>query len=291
MDIIQNFLSKYLVIPQISVIDLIEMLIIAFAIYQILKWVKDKRAGTLLKGLGFVLCFSFVAVILHMEVILWIFKNFLSVGIMAIVVVFHPELRSALDQLGRKNVKDVIFGTTETGILTSDSIRSIVKACSEMSMEKTGALIVIENKIMLNEEERTGIVLNANISSSLLLNIFEHNTPLHDGAVVIRDNKIYLAACILPVSTNLNIDKRFGTRHRAAVGISEVSDCIAIVVSEETGKISLVSDGVINSGLMVSELMNRLNIFAEKDDEAKRSRFRRRKGDKTENEENNQKNI
>ena len=202
----------------------------------------------LVKGIIFLIAFSIIAIILQMDVILWIFKNAISVGIIALIIVFQPELRSALEQLGRKNVLSSIFtfdDKEEDVKYTDKTINAIVRACTEMSKDKTGALIVLENEIMLKEIEKTGIPIDAAISSQLLINIFEHNTPLHDGAVIIRDNRVLSATCYLPMSDNLELSKELGTRHRAAVGLSEESDSLIIVVSEETGSISLAQDGVL----------------------------------------------
>ena len=292
MDMIKRFISQYLVglsLPQMTIIDIAEMIIIAFAIYQVIMWVKNTRAWMLVKGIIFLLVFSIIAMILQMDVILWIFKNAISVGIIALIIVFQPELRSALEQLGRKNVFSSLFSSDDEDQNLSDkSIGEIVRASITMSREKTGALIVIEDAINLKENEKNGIYINADISSQLLdailtsqllINIFEHNTPLHDGAVIIREDRILAATCYLPLSDNLELSKELGTRHRAAVGISEISDSLTIVVSEETGAISIARFGYLTRNITSDRLEQELLEFAGKNDNPKRS-FWHRKGDK-----------
>lgn len=283
MDMIKRFISQYLVglsLPQMTIIDIAEMIIIAFAIYQVIMWVKNTRAWMLVKGIIFLLVFSIIAMILQMDVILWIFKNAISVGIIALIIVFQPELRSALEQLGRKNVFPSLFSSDDEDQNLSDkSIGEIVRASITMSREKTGALIVIEDAINLKENEKNGIYINADISSQLLINIFEHNTPLHDGAVIIREDRILAATCYLPLSDNLELSKELGTRHRAAVGISEISDSLTIVVSEETGAISIARFGYLTRNITSDRLEQELLEFAGKNDNPKRS-FWHRKGDK-----------
>ncbi len=264
MEMIKNFIQKYLFgisLPSLTVIDIAEMLIIAFAIYQIIMWVKNTRAWMLVKGIIVLLVFSAIALVLRMDVILWIVKNAISVGIIALVIVFQPELRSALEQLGRKNVLRAVFSFDDDNVedkISDKTINDIVKATAEMSKVKTGALIVIENEIMLKDIERSGISVDAAMSSQLLVNIFEHNTPLHDGAVIIRENRILAATCYLPMSDNLELSKELGTRHRAAVGISEVSDSLTIVVSEETGAISIAKNGELMRNIASEELKQQI---------------------------------
>ena len=283
MDMIKRFISQYLVglsLPQMTIIDIAEMIIIAFAIYQVIMWVKNTRAWMLVKGIIFLLVFSIIAMILQMDVILWIFKNAISVGIIALIIVFQPELRIALEQLGRKNVFSSLFSSDDEDQNLSDkSTGEIVRASITMSREKTGALIVIEDAINLKENEKNGIYINADISSQLLINIFEHNTPLHDGAVIIREDRILAATCYLPLSDNLELSKELGTRHRAAVGISEISDSLTIVVSEETGAISIARFGYLTRNITSDRLEQELLEFAGKNDTPKRS-FWHRKGDK-----------
>lgn len=292
MDVIKGFIENYLVglsLPELAAIDIVEIIIIAFAIYQIILWVRNTRAWMLVKGIIFLLFFSVLAILLKMDVILWIFKNAINVGIIAVLIVFQPELRSALEQLGRKNVISSVlsFENSDDDVKVSDkTVSALVKACSEMSKNKTGALIVLENEIVLKEIEKTGIGIDALVTSQLLINIFEHNTPLHDGAVIIRDNRIVSATCYLPMSDNLELSKELGTRHRAAVGVSEVSDSLTIIVSEETGAISIAMNGVLTRDIESGALRQRINeILGRSDSDTKRRSFlhiRDRRGKKDE---------
>jgi diadenylate cyclase len=252
METIKMFIEDYLVglsLPKIGIIDILEILIIAFTTYHIIIWVKNTRAWMLVKGLAVLLVFSLIATILDMNVILWIFKNAIGVGITAVIIVFQPELRKALEQLGRQKLFMSFIPFDETKDrnerFSDKTLTDMVKASFELGKTKTGALIVVEQNILLHEYERTGIVLDSLISSQLLINIFEHNTPLHDGAVILRGNRIVAATCYLPLSDNMELSKDLGTRHRAGVGISEVTDSLTIIVSEETGKVSVAFDGIL----------------------------------------------
>jgi diadenylate cyclase len=245
-------------IPKLQVIDVVEMIIIAFFIYQILKWIKSTRAWMLFKGIIMVLVFFVIAGLLHMSTILWLGEKLVSVGMVALVVVFQPELRKALEQLGRKNIFHVLFSfsfnKSGEARFSDKTVNEIVKACYEMGAVKTGALIVVEQEEHLNEYIRTGIMVDAVLTRQLLINIFEKNTPLHDGAVIVRGDRVIAATCYLPLTDNLELSKDLGTRHRAAVGISEVSDALTIVVSEETGQISVTMNGVLRRDLTPEEL-------------------------------------
>lgn len=237
----------FLSLPRMTLIDVVEIVIIAFALYHIILWVRKTRAWNLLKGIVVLFICYIVAYFLDMSTILWIFNRTLAIGITALAVVFQPELRKALEELGRKNfVASIIpFDDTKDRVerFSGRSINEIVKATVELARAKTGALIIMEKDISLAEYERTGITIDSTISSQLLINIFEHNTPLHDGAVILRDDRVVSATCYLPLSDNLGLSKELGTRHRAGVGISEVSDSTTIIVSEETGKISVAIRG------------------------------------------------
>lgn len=256
-----NYLSK-ISFPTIGVIDIIEISLISFLVYHVMVWMKQTRAYTLIKGILLVLTFLLIAYVLKMNTILWIMKNLADVMIIAVVVIFQPELRRALEQLGQKNLmaKIIPFDTNKEvkERFTDRTINELLRACYDMSEVKTGALIVIEQENLLNEYERTGINIDAVLTSQLLINIFEHNTPLHDGAVFIKDNRIVAATCYLPLSDNEQLNKALGTRHRAAVGISEVSDSLTIVVSEETGFVSVAKDGRLYSHLSADELRKEL---------------------------------
>ncbi len=239
--------AYYLSLPQMTMIDLLEILILAFVIYHGILWVKNTRAWTLVKGIILLFLCYLVAYVLDMSVILWIFNKTLAIGITALLIVFQPELRKALEDLGKKNIVKSIIPFDDqkdkNKRFKDKSINEIVRATVELAKAKTGALIIMEKDINLSEYERTGINIDSAISSQLLINIFEHNTPLHDGAVIIRGDRIVSATCYLPLSDNLGLSKELGTRHRAGVGISEVSDSLTIIVSEETGKISVAIGG------------------------------------------------
>lgn len=266
MSAIRSFIEDYLgwiSVPNVTIIDILEILIIAFILYQLIIWVKDTRAWVLLKGISVVIVFYLVAVLLGMNVIIWIFSNSISVVIMAVIIVFQPELRRALEQLGTKNYFRSIIsfdeGKPSEGGFGNKTISELVKASYEMAKVKTGALIVIEQDVPLNEYERTGIQLDSLLSSQLLINIFEHNTPLHDGAVIVKGNRITAATCYLPLSDNLELSKELGTRHRAGVGISEVTDSFTIIVSEETGKVSVAHHGRLVRDIDGDSLKKRLS--------------------------------
>ena len=270
------------VIPMIRLTNIFEILIISVLIYYILIWIRDTRAWTLLKGILVIFAFVLVAYVFQMSTILWLFQNLISVTIISLFVLFQPELRRALEQLGRKNLLSSVFNLSSGAAVDEQAAKviektksEIIKACVEMSKARTGALIVIEQEVRLSEYERTGIFLDSMVSSQLLMNIFEHNTPLHDGAVFIRNNRIVAATCYLPLSDNMLLSKELGTRHRAGVGISEVSDSITLIVSEETGMISIAHDGMLFRGLNQEELREKLSTLMKNQDTSKRSPWRR----------------
>ena len=251
--------------PDISMspVDVVEILIISFLFYYILLWIKNTRAWNLFKGIMIILIFILLALIFHMNTILWLAENLLSVGLLALVIIFQPELRKALENLGGKNLFGRWFnlGRTDNDKFSDRTIEELVKASYAMGKVRTGALIVVEDEILLNEYVRTGIDVDAIISSQLLINIFEKNTPLHDGAVIVRGDRVVSATCYLPLSDSLALSKDLGTRHRAAVGISEVSDSLTIVVSEETGKVSVALRGQIYHGVDADFLREKLRYL------------------------------
>lgn len=246
--------------------DVLEVLIIAYLVYHILLWVQTTKAWTLLKGVIVILILWFFASYFRMNTILWIGKNLLGTAITAVVIVLQPELRKALEELGKKNILTTMLPINsekkEESVITEKTIHEIVRACVEMGKVKTGALIVIEGQQSLADYERTGIDIDAVVTSQLLINIFEHNTPLHDGAVIIRNNRVTSATCYLPLTDNDSISKEVGTRHRAGVGISEATDSITVIVSEQTGKISVALDGTLERGLDADTLKASLKEFA-----------------------------
>jgi diadenylate cyclase len=263
-EMLRNLIDSYLgnwYIPDIQWTDLLEVVIIAFLVYHVISWIKNTKAWMLLKGIGVLLLFILIAYILKMNTILWLAKNSIGVLATAAVIIFHPELRRALEKLGQKNFLSSMlpFDMNKTQErFKEQTLDAIVSACFEMSKVQTGALIVVEKDIILTEYESTGIAVDSLVSEQMLMNIFEHNTPLHDGAIIIRGNRIAAATCYLPLSENTRLSKQLGTRHRAAVGISEVSDALVICVSEETGNVSYAKGGSITRAVSQMELRAQL---------------------------------
>lgn len=259
LDRISSFFSGFS-LPQIKLIDVIQILIIATFLYYIFRWVQNTRAYSLIKGLFVVGAFLLLAKLSGMDVILWIVKALGSAAVVLFIVIFQGEIKNALEELGRKNFLASFLPAVkeESDKINDRTISELVRASFDMAEVKTGALIVIEQDILLKESESTGIALDSVISGQLLVNIFEHNTPLHDGAVLVRNNRIVAATCYLPLSENTNLSKSLGTRHRAALGISEVSDSFTIVVSEETGRVSTAYRSELKIGLSPSELREQL---------------------------------
>ena len=278
---IGNFTSR-LYLPRIQFIDIVEILIIAVLLYFFMNWIKSTRAYNLLKGMLVVLVFLLIASLFQMTTILWLTRSIASVALMVLVIIFQPELRKALEKLGQRSLLSSLIPfdmRSDAEVYYSDqTINEVVRAAGEMSGTRTGALIVMEQGVNLEEYIATGILLDAAVSSQLLVNIFEHNTPLHDGAVIIRGNRVVSATSYLPLSDSESISKKFGTRHRAGVGISEVSDSFTIIVSEETGRISGAYGGKLLTGLSISELRERLYELQKKykERENRTRRFLRR---------------
>ena len=256
-EILDRYLS-HINLPSVNIIDVIEIILISFFVYQFMVWIKYTRAYTLLKGLLIIGAFLLIAYIFKMNTILWIVSNLASALITAVVVIFQPELRKIVEQLGQKRIMAALLpfdtGKEVKERFTDKTVNELIKACFDMGEVKTGALIVIEQEIRLDEYIRTGINLDAILTSQLLINIFEHNTPLHDGAVIVRGNRVVSATCYLPLSDNMELSKQLGTRHRAGVGISEVTDSVTIIVSEETGQVSVAQDGRLMRDINSSEL-------------------------------------
>lgn len=248
-------------IPNLRVSDIIEIFILIFMIYKVITGLRNTRAMIILKGILILFIFYNIAYLFSFDAILVLFQSAITLCIFAIIVVFQPEMRKFLEQIGTKNItgKFDIFSLLRKNkelfkYYSDKSIVELTKACYTMGNTKTGALIVLERDIPLLEYIETGIGVNADISSQLIINIFEKNTPLHDGAVIQANDKIIAATCYLPLSQNTSINKNMGTRHRAAIGVSEVTDCLVIVVSEETGNVSLVVNGKIHYNLSKEEL-------------------------------------
>lgn len=269
-------------IPRVGIIDLVEIAIIAVLFYYVIVWLKDTQAWSLMKGL-FVICFFVViAYILQMNTILWIVRNASVVAITGLVVVFQPELRKALDSLGKNNIL-MRFLVFEDRTVTDDgfndkTISEIVKAAYEMGKVKTGALIVVSREDPLGDYIKNGIRIDGLVTSQLLINIFEKNTPLHDGAVLIEGNRVVSATSYLPLSSNTGLSKELGTRHRAAVGVSEVTDAIVVTVSEENGKVSVAMEGKLYRNVEPEVCKKKLSLAKREEMEAKRFvLFRNRK--------------
>ena len=283
MSAVKVWLNSYLKlftvpISYITFTNILEILILALLVYNVLLWIKNTKAWTLLKGIMVLICFVSVVYILRMDTLKFIVRQAIDIAIMAALVIFQPELRRALEQLGEKQIVasliPIIDTNREVSELFSDkTVNEIVKAASEMSKVKTGALIVIEQNIRLDEYERTGIVLDSVVTSQLLINIFEHNTPLHDGAVIIKGNRITSATCYLPLSDNMMLSKELGTRHRAGVGISEVTDSMTVIVSEETGNISIAYKGELKRNVPTDVLKEQLIILQNKSTAPKKFKF------------------
>ena len=265
---------------QIRKTDVVEVIILAFLLYQVLVWIKRTRAWSLLKGFVVLLIFIFLAWSFQLNTIFWLVQNVFSLGITALIIVFQPELRRALEQLGQQNILNSLFSLDnskeESARFSDRTVNELLKAVYEMAKVKTGALIVIEKNTPLHEYERTGITLDSLLSSQLLINIFEHNTPLHDGAIIVRGDRVISATCYLPLSDNMFLSKELGTRHRAAVGVSEVSDSLTIVVSEETGKVSVAADGKLMRDLKEDEL--RVQLVEAQNKSQETGRFKLWKG-------------
>lgn len=276
LSFLENNLSN-LYIPKPGIIDILEIIIIAVIIYHILVWMRNTRAWFLMKGVASIMAMFVIAVLLEMNTIIWIAQNVVYLGVIAMIVILQPELRKALETLGKKNFFSaflpVEFNRAEEGNFSDRTVKEIAKACVEMGKVKTGALIVIAQNDLLTEYENTGIEVDAVVSSQLLINIFEHNTPLHDGAVIVRGNRISSATCYLPLSDNMQLSKALGTRHRAGVGISEATDAMTLIVSEETGKISVAYKGELTRNLKVEDIEKQLEKIQNKPTEEKKKRI------------------
>jgi diadenylate cyclase len=266
-----NFIRTYFdwfYIPRITISDVVEIIIIAFLLYHIMTWFRSTRAWTLIKGILVLLLFMGIAKVFEFNTLMWIFKNTISVGVIAVIIIFQPEFRRALEQLGRRQFLSFVFssdGEKNGRRIDKKVLNEIAKAAYSMSEVKTGALIVLEQEVRLGDYERTGIAIDSKVSSQLLINIFEHNTPLHDGAVLIRNDRIASATCYLPLSDNMDINKALGTRHRAAIGVSEVSDSITVVVSEETGAVSIAHNGQIIRNVSREHFIEKIEEISKKE--------------------------
>lgn len=265
MSWITDYLSGTVFPTTFHITYIIEILLYAFLIYALFRWLKNTRAYTLMRGIVVIVIFVAIANLLRLTTVTWAIYKVSGVLLTVLAIIFQPELRRSLEQLGRRNILFSFFRLDNSGSKTEDQRSSerinneIVKAVFEMSRTKTGALIVMENQVVMSEYERTGIPMDAMISSQLLMNIFVKNSPLHDGAVFIRDQRIVASTCYLPLSDNMTLSKELGTRHRAGVGISEVSDSTTIIVSEETGDVSIAKGGKLDRNVDMDSLTLLLN--------------------------------
>lgn len=286
MNAIVNWISNawsYFInqIKAMGVSDVVDILIVSILIYYIYKFIRERRAGKLAVGIGVLVVILLLSIAFNLSVMNYFMKNIFQVGLIAAVVIFQPELRSLLENVGGDSIKGLrSIGESRDGEDTLRFINEICEAVDEMSRSKTGALIVIERSTKLGDIISTGTVVNADTSSMLLRNIFFNKSPLHDGAIVIRDMRIHAAGCLLPLATKNNITKELGTRHRAAIGASEASDAIVVVVSEETGTISLAHKGHMHRGYDAVRLKAKLDTLLESDKPKKKS-SRRKKAVKT----------
>lgn len=257
-------LSEITLPKPIEFIDIVQILLIAYFVYHLIRWVQNTKAYTLLKGILVILAFFAIASIFQMQTFLYLLGALGGVALTALVIIFQPELRRAVEQLGEKTplASITLPGSSEKEERFSDkTVNELVRASFEMGKVKTGALIVIERNITLEEFEKTGIEVDGILSSQLLINIFEHNTPLHDGAVIVRGDRIVSATCYLPLSDNMTLSKDLGTRHRAGVGVSEATDSFTIIVSEETGNVSYAMGGELTKGVTPTELRKQLHLI------------------------------
>lgn len=244
-DIIVGYLNAFSQNPMNLLILAIDIVIVLFLAATIIKFAKNSRAWQLLKGIFFLVIANVLSYILQLRILNFLLSIVMTWGVFALIVIFQPELRRALEQLGTNKFTKFFGIDKDIQTRTKEDIYKIVIAALELAKMKTGALIVIERDIKINDIISTGIEINSEVSPQLLVNIFVPNTPLHDGAVVISNNRITAAACMLPLASDADIAKELGTRHRAAIGISKESDAIAVVVSEETGKVSIAKDGTL----------------------------------------------
>lgn len=283
MEQLRLFADTYLStlhIPKLETIqysDILEILILSILIYHILMWIKNTKAWNLLKGLVVIMVFILIAAIMEMNTIIWIVQNVFSIAVTAIIIVLQPELRRALEELGKKNIMNgllpIDIKNSEGGLFSDKTIQEISRACVEMSRVRTGALIVVAQNDSLADYESTGIEVDGLVTSQLLINIFEKNTPLHDGAVIIKGDRITSATCYLPLSENTGLSKALGTRHRAGIGISEATDSLTLIVSEENGMISAAYQGVLKRGLNQEELEEFLTKIQNKTTEDRKLRL------------------
>lgn len=265
----QGFIS---LAKNVSIPDLVDIIIVTYIFYKVYTFIKDTRAEQVLKGMLFLLIATKLSEIFNLHTLYWMLENTLTVGLIAVLIIFQPELRSGLEYIGRTKFN---FLGKNNYSLTEDmlnkDIEEIVECLYSLSRQKIGALIIMERDTKIGEVINTGTIIDGDISRQLLINIFIPNTPLHDGAVVIRDGKVKAAACFLPLTESKDLSKDLGTRHRAAIGVSEISDCLSLIVSEETGAVSIAKSGKLYRNMTKERLTNilRSNLKSSDQDQEK----------------------
>ena len=277
MEKVTQFINQYVISPimDMTLVDLLDIVLLAMLIYYVYRFIWERRAGKLAVGVVLIIFILIISSALEMHAINFILQNFYQVGIMALLIIFQPELRAVLEKVGATSTTGLKSIAEKSPEQISEAIDAITEAVCDLSREKTGALIVIERSTKLGEYIKSGVIINAQTSSHLLRNIFYNKAPLHDGAVIIRDFRVYAAGCFLPLSTQTDIVKDLGTRHRAAIGMSEASDAPVIVVSEETGTISVAYAGALKRNFNYSTLKQELQAILEPSSAAKGATYRR----------------
>ncbi len=277
MEILSNLFAnagRYLLL--IRVTDLLDIAILAYLIYHLMGLVRNTKATSLLKGVGVFFVVLLLSDFLQLHAINYLLRHMVEWGVLALIILFQPEIRRILEQVGSKKYglsslfsKEQVVGGME------NVISQTVMACAEMSKTRTGMLIVFEREMKLDDLVRSGTVLNANVSAELLKNIFFLKAPLHDGAVIVRDGRILAAGCVLPLSKNVNLSRELGTRHRAGIGMSENSDAVVVIVSEETGSVSVAIGGMLKRHLLPETLdyLLRNELLPQEDDEDEKNKF------------------
>lgn len=272
---------------------IIDLTIVIFLLYCFFKVLRGSRSWQLIKGIALFIIATWISGLLNLKILNWILTGIMNLGVIAIIVIFQPELRRGLEQLGTNKLTKFFGIDKDVATKTKEDIYKVVIAATELSKEKVGALIVLERDIAIQDIIATGIPMNAEVSPQLLVNIFEPKTPLHDGAVIIAGNKIAAAACVLPLADDKDIAKELGTRHRAAIGISKESDSIVVVISEETGKMSVAKDGTLIADvredvlkkILISNIVTKRFTVEKKERKNKIIRAKEIKEEKKENQE------
>ena len=283
------FQSFWNLLLTIQITDIVDIVLVAFVCYKLLTLLRSTSTWKIVKGVAVILALSWITELASLHVFNFIISNIISMGILALVVLFQPELRRMIEHLGASNLRSFFGDRSGQGSQVQDVISQTVQACEAMSRDKVGALIVFERRTSLDEYTKAGTVVDAKVSDQLLRNVFFPKAALHDGAMVIRDNRVYAAGCVMPLSSNHNINADLGTRHRAGLGISEVSDAVVVIVSEETGTISVAVGGMLKRHLAPQTLEKLLNNELNPESEEKEPslperlrQLRKKKGDSDE---------